>query len=92
MIIDEPIQARLVAIFAPLNTVAAARAFPPPRSLSASLEKLIPDDGTTRRNINQTTATYFSTAAVDIWLRGVHSFLISASLTEARACSARFES
>lgn len=83
MIIDESIQAHIIATFAPLNTLAAARAFPPPRSLSDGLGKLIPNDGTTRRNINQTTATYFSTAAVDIWLRGVHSFLISASLTEA---------
>jgi len=83
MKIDETVRQQLQATFAPLNSVAAARAFPAPSTLAKSLEKLIPTDGTTRRNVDQRIASYFSTAAVDMWLRSVHSFLISASLTEA---------
>ena len=83
MSIDESVQEQLRETFAPLNTVAAAKAFPAPSTLSTSLEKLIPKDGATRRNVDQKVASYFSTAAVDMWLRGVHSFLISASLTDA---------
>jgi hypothetical protein len=83
MNIDAHVREQLLATFVPLNAVAAARAFPAPSTLSISLEKLIPKDGTTRRNIDAQTASYFSTAAVDMWLRSVHSFLISASLTEA---------
>jgi hypothetical protein len=83
MSIDESIQEQLQATFAPLNTISAARAFPAPATLSKSLEKLIPKDGTARKNVDQSTASYFSTAAVDMWLRSVHSFLISASLTDA---------
>ncbi len=82
MNIDESIRQQLLASFSPLNTVAAARAFPAPSTLRKNLEKLIPKDGTTKRNIDSRIASYFSTAAVDMWLRSVHSFLISASLTE----------
>jgi hypothetical protein len=83
MSIDESVRQQLQATFAPLNSVAAANAFPAPSTLSKNLEKLIPKDGTTRRNVDKNIASYFSTAAVDMWLRSVHSFLISASLTEA---------
>jgi hypothetical protein len=82
MNIDEEIQQRLVASFSTLNSQAAAKAFPPPTTLSKSLEGLIPSDGTTRRNVESKIATYFSTAAVEIWLRSVHSFLVSAALTD----------
>jgi hypothetical protein len=83
MNIEASVQEQLRATFAPLNTIAAAKAFPAPSTLSRTLEGLIPKDAGTRRNVDQQTASYFSTAAVDMWLRGVHSFLISASLTEA---------
>jgi len=83
MSIDASIKQQLEATFAPLNSIAAAKAFPAPATLSESLEKLIPKDGTIRRNVDLRVASYFSTAAVDMWLRGVHSFLISAALTGA---------
>jgi hypothetical protein len=83
MIIDESLRSELLVNFQPLNVVAAARAFPPPMALSAGLRGLLPRDKATQTELTQSTASYFATAAVDIWLRGVHSFLISASLTGA---------
>jgi hypothetical protein len=82
--IDEPFRKQLLATFDPLKTAAAAKAFPPPRTLSDSLAKLVPLGGaSSTRNVEIKDASHFSTAAVDMWLRSVHSFLISASLTEA---------
>jgi hypothetical protein len=56
MIIEDSIRNQLVATFRPLNTVAAAKAFPAPTTLSKNLEKLIPQGGSTKRNIDQTVA------------------------------------
>jgi hypothetical protein len=83
MNIDDALRQQVIATFAPLNSVAAANAFPPPSTLSKTLEGLIPAGAATTRNITVKDASYFSTAAVDIWLRSVHSFLVSASLTSA---------
>src|SRR5258707_1288637 len=82
MNIDDVLRARIVATFLPLNDVAAVGAFPPPRTLSEDLEKSIPKGKSADANITQRSASHFATAAVDIWLRSVHSFLVSASLTE----------
>jgi hypothetical protein len=79
---NEELQVRLRAAFERLNTVAATRAFPQIRALTNSLEKLVPDAANEIR-INPKTAELFATASVDIWLRAVHSFLVSASLTKA---------
>jgi hypothetical protein len=83
MKLDESLKSQLRAMVRPLDRVGAANAFPPPRTLSETLIGLIPKDASTHRNIDQKGAASFVTAAVDIWLRGVHSLLISASLTEA---------
>lgn len=82
MSIDESVQEQLRAIFAPLNTVGATKAFPAPSTLSKSLAEILPKDGSIRKNIDQKVASYFSTAGVDMWLRGIHSFLISAALSD----------
>jgi hypothetical protein len=79
---NEQLQIRLRTAFDRLNTVAAARAFPHVRALTDSLESAIPRTGNVVR-ISPTTAEMFATASVDIWLRAVHSFLLSASLTKA---------
>jgi len=74
---------KIESIFSPLNTVAAAKAFPPLATLSSHLEKLAPVRGikSTVIPVPVETAKLFATASVEIWLRAVHSFLISASLT-----------
>jgi hypothetical protein len=81
MIIDDALRQHVVATFTPLNTVAAANSFPGPATLSNALEKLMPKDGLQQRNVSAVAASYFGTAAVDMWLRSVHSFLVSASIS-----------
>jgi len=64
---------------------AAAQYFPPCGSLSQALGKnRPPGPRTVQSTINATPALagLFATAGVDIWHRGVHSFLVSISLTE----------
>jgi hypothetical protein len=83
MNLDDSLRTQLASTFLPLNKVAAVHAFPPPRTLTNTLEKLMPQGKAGQTNISLESACYFATAAVDIWLRGVHSFLVSASLTDA---------
>ena len=74
---------QLTTIFAPLNTMAASTALPPRSSLSKSLEKIINRTPPRTSNVDLEVAKYFATGAVEVWHRAVHSFLISASLSEA---------
>lgn len=85
MTIDQNRQKCLEVAFAQLDTVAAGKAFPPPKSLSTALEEVLPkkSTGVTRVPASPQLAAKFATAAVEVWLRAVHSFLISASLTDA---------
>lgn len=84
MKIDPALQVHIMTAFAPLNDEAAAAAFPPPASLSGALKTavLTGSKGIETKNLSQDVAKMFTTAAVDIWMRSVHSFLVSASLTE----------
>ena len=81
MTINEEFRSRLTAIFRPLDRTAGG-SFPPAATLSHSLKDFTPRRGATSRGIAPALAGRFGTAAVDIWLRSVHSFLVSASLTE----------
>jgi hypothetical protein len=83
MMIDEATEKQLSAWFRPLNSVGAAKAFPARSTLSHALGRLLPPVVPAQRNVNDKLASQFMTAAVDIWLRGVHSFLVSAALTSA---------
>jgi hypothetical protein len=83
MNIDKALKKQLETIFSPLNKIGAEKAFPPPSSLSTALEKLIPAKGVTIVSVKPQVASLFATAAVEVWLRAVHSFLVSASLTGA---------
>jgi hypothetical protein len=71
--------------FSGLKNQAAAKAFPSPKALSTKLDSLLP---TTQKGAHVITvppavAALFATAAVDMWLRAIHSFLMSASLQRA---------
>ncbi len=83
MNIDKGLKNRLEVVFAPLNKRGAEKAFPSPSSLSTALEKLIPAKDVVTVNVGPQVAALFATAAVEVWLRAIHSFLISASLTDA---------
>ncbi len=83
MRINQSLQTRLEILFKTLNNVPASKGFPPPSTLAAALEKSLPKTvkGTYQVSVKPSIAAYFATAAVDMWHRSVHSFLISASLT-----------
>jgi hypothetical protein len=81
MRIDASLKDHVESAFASLNRRAATRAFPGPNSLSLALNEANLAAATNVANVSEETAAMFATAAVDIWMRGVHSFLVSASLT-----------
>jgi hypothetical protein len=83
--IEQAVRDHVATIFEPLKRIAAARAFPPPTTLSAKLESLLPKPsaGVHLAHVSPELAAVFATAAVDVWMRSVHSFLISASLEHA---------
>ncbi len=83
MTIDRGLQTRLQVAFKPLNNRRAQYAFPPAASLSTALEQVMPPKANPAVTVRPEVASLYATAAVDIWLRAVHSFLISAALTEA---------
>jgi hypothetical protein len=83
MIVDSKLQSQLRVAFDRLNRTAAASGFPPPMSLSATLEKLLPSGTTVDVPVDPKVAALFATASVDMWLRSIHSLLISASITKA---------
>jgi len=83
MQIDPAVQSHVTRAFEPLNDEAAVHAFPASASLSRALDLVLPvaSVGVTSRNASRDVGKMFTTAAVNIWLRAVHSFLVSASLT-----------
>jgi len=82
--IGPDLQVHITRAFAPLRDQAAAIALPPPGSLSQALKAAIPASsaGLPNAYMPRVVAKMFTTAAVDVWMRAVHSFLISASLTD----------
>jgi hypothetical protein len=73
-------------LFRRFNKIHANNAFPNPSALSAMLNNEVDKakaSGNDEFHINEQGASYFATAAVEMWQRAVHSFLISASLTKA---------
>lgn len=83
MRIDPVLRTRISACFQPLNNLAAVHAFPKPASLASALSGMVlrMSPGAGSANVPPKIALMFTTAAVNIWMRGVHSFLISTSLT-----------
>jgi hypothetical protein len=82
--IDTSVRSHIVSAFAPLNDEAAVNAFPPQTALSSALNAFVPlgSKVLAPKNTSQDVAKMFTTAAVNMWLRAVHSFLISTSLTD----------
>jgi hypothetical protein len=81
--IDSALRVHLTTAFAPLKNQAPVYPFPASASLSQSLSKTIPpkSKGLTTKTVQPAVAQMFATAAVNMWMRAVHSFLVSASLT-----------
>jgi hypothetical protein len=77
------LRTRVRSVFVRLNRVGASDAFSKPSTVSRSLEALNPPQDISSVNVEPKVATLFAAASVDMWLRAVHSLLISASLTNA---------
>jgi hypothetical protein len=78
--IDAELRRRVEGLFAPLQN-AAANSFPPIAALSTKLKEIAPSNSSSI-NVRPEVVSLFATAAVEMWLRAVHSFIVSAALTE----------
>lgn len=79
---DSALQKQITVMFSALHSQSAANAFPAPGALSKFLNSHCgPSQAMVAAKPGD--LTLFATASVEMWLRAVHSFLISASLTEA---------
>ncbi len=82
MMLDPALGQHLALTFKPLQNKASG-SFPGPASLSTKLGELLPkQDVQTDVNASPEVVSMFATAAVEMWHRAVHSFLVSASLTD----------
>lgn len=81
--INSATKTAIAAMFHPLARVAAGQAFPPPRALSLELGRIVDRARSDKVAVAPKISSLFATAAVEIWHRAIHSFLISAALTEA---------
>jgi|HubBroStandDraft_1064217.scaffolds.fasta_scaffold105265_2 hypothetical protein len=84
MNIDPSLEAHVTRLFAPLNQQRAGGGFPITGALSSALNASVTPKSKAAYavNISPTVATMFSAAGVNSWLRAVHSFLVSAALTD----------
>lgn len=82
MKVDDALKEQLLSWFLPLDAAAPDSVFPPPGSLSNALSGLLPADVPADVPVTAALVAHFMTAAIDIWLRSVHSFLVSAALTK----------
>lgn len=85
MTADSTLRINIQRTFAPLNTVAASKGFPAPAALASALMELAPgkkkDPLPEPQSVSPQVASMFATAAVEMWLRSVHSFMISSSVS-----------
>src|SRR5258708_15661734 len=84
MKIDASLRTHIESAFAALNHEAAVNAFPPTGALSEKLFKIHVGrlNGAGHGEDLPTVAKMFTTAAVNMWMRAVHAFLVSSSLTD----------
>ena len=81
---NQELSSQVQRMFAGLNNQSAAGALPAPGTLANLLSRhVVPTSATTIVAAPPRELVYFATAAVEVWLRSVHSFLISVSLTKA---------
>jgi hypothetical protein len=81
---DKELSSQVELMFARLNRRGAESSFSEPGTLSDLLSKyVVGSTPTTIVAAKPKELTCFATAAVEMWLRSVHSFLISVSLTKA---------
>jgi len=78
------LSSQVEVMFAGLNRQSAVNSLPEPGTLSRELSEYVkPSSATEIVAARPEVFSHLGTAAVEMWLRSVHSFLISASLTNA---------
>ena len=80
---NKDLSTQINVMFRPLNNQSAASAFPKPRTLAELLKTRCAPYTSDVVAVKAPDLAMFATAAVEMWLRSIHSFVISASLTEA---------
>jgi hypothetical protein len=80
---NSDLSTQIAVMFKALNNKSAADAFPEPRTLANLLKSRCSPFTADIVAAKTPDLSVFATAAVEMWLRAVHSFLISASLTQA---------
>jgi hypothetical protein len=81
---DKDLPRLVERMFSGLNNQSAAGAIPEPATLSGLLSShVVPTDPIQNLHPQPKILMLFATAAVEMWQRSIHSFLISASLTKA---------
>ena len=80
---NSDLSTQITVMFRALNNKSAANAFPEPRTLATLLKSRCAPYAVDIIAAKTPDLQVFATAAVEMWLRSIHSFLISASLTEA---------
>ena len=80
---NSDLKKQIIVMFSRLSTQSAAGAFPAPSALSDLLRSRCSPYDQASVAARPPELTLFATAAVEMWLRAIHSFLISASLTDA---------
>jgi hypothetical protein len=83
MRIEQDLQTHIKAAFEMVNDGPAGSSFPPPATLSDTLNKAMPPGASLHVTAKMVPgiAKMFTTASINMWMRSVHSFLVSASLT-----------
>jgi hypothetical protein len=80
---NEVLRKQITVMFSALEKQSAANAFPAPGALSTFLTSHCAPFTEPTVAAKPSQLTLFATASIEMWLRAIHSFLISASLTEA---------
>jgi hypothetical protein len=80
---NSDLSTQITVMFKALDNKSAAAAFPEPRTLANLLKLRCSPFTADIVAAKAPDLSVFATAAVEMWLRALHSFLISASLTEA---------
>lgn len=79
---NSDLSAQINIMFRALNNKGSAASFPKPRALANLLRSRCAPFAIEIVAARPPDLSFFATAAVEIWLRAVHSFLIAASLTD----------
>jgi len=82
--LDSGLESRLKQTFQGLSKKGALHTQPNAQALSRALNKLLDSSHhkVTDYSVDFTITKLFVTAAIEVWQRGIHSFLVSSSLTK----------